>query len=95
MTFTGHAPTLGVEVFDFAAETFTIYYQAGSAGFTSPTWMGYPATMIGGYANWTYFLNYWGTSPSERDCAVLIRRMPLESGAKKVIYREADLGGLP
>ena len=50
-----------------------------------------PATMIGGYANWTYFLNYWGTSPSERDCAVLIRKMPLESGPKKVIYQEKDL----
>lgn len=53
-----------------------------------------PATMIGGYANWTYFLNYWGTSPSERDCAVLIRKMPLEPGRKKVIYREEDLGAL-
>ncbi|MPZ19903.1 MAG: nitrate reductase subunit alpha [Luteitalea sp.] len=53
-----------------------------------------PATMIGGYANWTYFLNYWGTSPSERDCAVLIRKMPLEQGRKKVIYREEDLGAL-
>jgi nitrate reductase alpha subunit len=52
-----------------------------------------PATMIGGYANWTYFLNYWGTSPSERDCAVLIRKMPLEPGGK-VIYREEDLGAL-
>jgi nitrate reductase alpha subunit len=50
-----------------------------------------PATMIGGYANWTYFLNYWGTSPSERDCAVLVRKMPLESGPKKVIYQEKDL----
>ena len=50
-----------------------------------------PSTMIGGYANWTYFLNYWGTSPSERDCAVLIRKMPLESGPKKVIYQEKDL----
>lgn len=48
-----------------------------------------PATMIGGYANWTYFLNYWGTSPSERDCAVLIRKMPLENG--RVIYREEQL----
>lgn len=50
-----------------------------------------PSTMIGGYANWTYFLNYWGPSPSERDCAVLIRKMPLESGAKIVIYQEREL----
>ncbi len=54
-----------------------------------------PATMIGGYANWTYFLNYWGTSPSERDCAVLIRKMPLEPGRKKVLYREEDLPTQP
>jgi nitrate reductase alpha subunit len=52
-----------------------------------------PSTMIGGYANWTYFLNYWGTSPSERDCVVLIRKMPLEAGRKKVIYREQELAG--
>ncbi len=50
-----------------------------------------PSTMVGGYANWTYFLNYWGPSPSERDCAVLIRKMPLERGRKKVIYQEKDL----
>lgn len=51
-----------------------------------------PSTMVGGYANWTYFLNYWGTSPSERDCAVLIRKMPaMPGGAKKVVYQEKDL----
>jgi nitrate reductase alpha subunit len=50
-----------------------------------------PATMIGGYANWTYFLNYWGTSPSERDCAVLIRKMPPESASQDVIYQESEL----
>ncbi len=50
-----------------------------------------PATMIGGYANWTYFINYWGTSPSERDMPVALRRMPLEKG-EKPIYQEKDLG---
>ncbi|MBI4408272.1 MAG: nitrate reductase subunit alpha [Gemmatimonadetes bacterium] len=50
-----------------------------------------PSTMIGGYANWSYWLNYWGTSPSERDCVVLVRKMPLETGRKKVLYRERDL----
>jgi nitrate reductase alpha subunit len=50
-----------------------------------------PATMVGGYANWTYFLNYWGTSPSERDCAVFIRKKPLEKDGRKVIYQEKDL----
>ena len=51
-----------------------------------------PATMVGGYANWTYFLNYQGTSPSERDCAVMIRKKPLEKDGRKVIYREEQLG---
>lgn len=51
-----------------------------------------PATMVGGYANWTYFLNYQGTSPSERDCAVMIRKKPLEKDGSKVIYREEQLG---
>jgi nitrate reductase alpha subunit len=50
-----------------------------------------PATMIGGYANWTYFLNYWGTSPSERDCAVLIRKMPWTMGPSPAIYTEEEL----
>ena len=54
-----------------------------------------PSCMIGGYANWTYFLNYMGPSPSERDCAVLIRKMPLASGAKKVIYQDKDVNLLP
>jgi nitrate reductase alpha subunit len=50
-----------------------------------------PSTMVGGYANWTYFLNYWGTSPSERDCAVFIRKKPMEKSGRKVIYQERDL----
>jgi len=46
-----------------------------------------PANMIGGYANWTYFINYWGTSPSERDMPVAVRKMPDQS----VTYREEEL----
>lgn len=51
-----------------------------------------PATMVGGYANFTYWLNYQGTSPSERDQVALIRKKPLEAGGRKVIYREEQLG---
>ncbi|MCP4759518.1 MAG: nitrate reductase subunit alpha, partial [Planctomycetes bacterium] len=54
-----------------------------------------PSTMIGGYANWTYFLNYQGPSPSERDCAVMIRKMPLAAGKQKVIYEDKDIAKLP
>jgi nitrate reductase alpha subunit len=53
-----------------------------------------PHTMIGGYAQFSYYINYWGTSPSERDHGVLIRKMPL--GEKKMpIYREEELDRLP
>jgi hypothetical protein len=43
--------------------------------------------MVGGYANWTYFINYWGTSPSERDMPVAVRKMPDQD----VVYREEEL----
>ncbi len=54
-----------------------------------------PATMIGGYAQFSYYINYWGTSPSERDHGVLIRKMPLADGKKGVIYQENELDKLP
>lgn len=50
-----------------------------------------PHTMIGGYAQFSYYINYWGTSPSERDHGILIRKMPLQEGEQKVIYQEKDL----
>jgi nitrate reductase / nitrite oxidoreductase, alpha subunit len=50
-----------------------------------------PTTMVGGYANWTYWLNYQGPSPSERDMAVMIRKKPLEKDGRKVIYQESQL----
>jgi len=53
-----------------------------------------PHTMIGGYAQFSYYINYWGTSPSERDHGVIIRKMPL--GAKnRPIYQESELDKLP
>ncbi|MBT3771403.1 MAG: nitrate reductase subunit alpha [Euryarchaeota archaeon] len=48
-----------------------------------------PNCMIGGYAQFTYFVNYQGPSPSERDMGVIVRKMPLVEG--KVIYEEKDL----
>ncbi len=44
-----------------------------------------PAWMVGGYAQLSYFLNYWGTCPSERDIIVAVRRLPLAPG-EKVTY---------
>ena len=48
-----------------------------------------PNSMIGGYGQFTYFVNYQGPSPSERDMGVLVRKMPLVDG--KPIYEEKDL----
>ncbi|MCC6317419.1 MAG: nitrate reductase subunit alpha [Gemmatimonadaceae bacterium] len=53
-----------------------------------------PATMIGGYAQFSYYINYWGPSPSERDHAVLIRKMPLGARGRPV-YGEEQLAILP
>ncbi|MBI2864988.1 MAG: nitrate reductase subunit alpha [Chloroflexi bacterium] len=53
-----------------------------------------PHTMIGGYAQFSYYVNYWGTSPSERDHGVLIRKMPLTE-KNGVVYREEELSRLP
>lgn len=46
--FEGDAPaSFGAEVFNGTAPGFTIYYQAGATGFTSPTWKGYPTVVPG------------------------------------------------
>ncbi len=43
-TFLGPAPlTVGEQVFEYAASAFTIYYSGSTSGFSSPTWLGYPA----------------------------------------------------
>jgi hypothetical protein len=45
-SFAGNAPTMASGVFDFAAPSFTVYYFMGRTGFTSPTWLGYPAVSV-------------------------------------------------
>ena len=45
-TFMGDAPTVGRDIFDRTASAFTVYYFDHNAGFTSPTWKGYPAQPI-------------------------------------------------
>ncbi len=39
--FDGNAPSIGVDVFAGTASGFNVFYRAGAAGFTSPTWNGY------------------------------------------------------
>ncbi len=39
--FIGNAPMMGADVFSYCAKGLTVYYEAGSRGFTSPTWQGY------------------------------------------------------
>jgi hypothetical protein len=36
--FDGNAPTMGSDVFEDCASDFTVYYETGATGFTSPTW---------------------------------------------------------
>jgi len=44
--FLGSAPTMGTGVFAQAASGFTLTYRNGKTGFTSPTWLGYPAVKV-------------------------------------------------
>ncbi len=44
--FLGNAPSMGgSQVFNNCASNFSICYTAGSTGFTTPTWYGYPAAV--------------------------------------------------
>jgi hypothetical protein len=45
--FNGNAPTMGTNVFASTASGFTVYFYAESTGFTTPAWLGYPASVIG------------------------------------------------
>jgi uncharacterized repeat protein (TIGR02543 family) len=44
--FSGNAPSMDWGVFDLTANDFTVYYFSGRTGFTSPTWLGYPAVAM-------------------------------------------------
>jgi hypothetical protein len=46
--------------------------------------------MVGGYAQFTYALNYWGPSPAERDMTIAIRKMPFAPGEGPV-YQEKHI----
>jgi hypothetical protein len=53
--FRGNAPSMGTGVFNAADSGFTVYFFNGKAGFTSPTWEGYPTADAG-----TYFKDFSG-----------------------------------
>jgi len=44
--FVSTCPSMGTGVFDSAASDFTVYYFNSAAGFSSPTWHGYPAINV-------------------------------------------------
>ncbi|HEX7260292.1 MAG TPA: choice-of-anchor D domain-containing protein, partial [Luteolibacter sp.] len=44
--FLGNAPSMGSHVFDACSSGFELSYLKGKTGFTSPTWMGYPAVAV-------------------------------------------------
>jgi len=45
--FNGNAPSMGAYVFYNCSINFTVCYTAGSTGFTTPTWYGYPTAACG------------------------------------------------
>ncbi|MCX6878708.1 MAG: leucine-rich repeat domain-containing protein [Verrucomicrobia bacterium] len=47
VAFLGDAPALGANAFLGTNSGFTVYYLNGKAGFTSPSWNGYPAVKMG------------------------------------------------
>ena len=52
--FEGNAPTIGRNIFKDTSSDFTVFYQAGATGFTSPIWTdsagdSYPAAIMGGH----------------------------------------------
>ena len=47
ITFKGNAPTLGNDVFGDCADTFCIYYDPATTGWSTPEWNGWPAYPIG------------------------------------------------
>jgi len=56
--FLGDSPSNFItDAFEFAASGFTVYFYEGAAGFTSPTWNGYPAASMG--ANVVTPYNTW------------------------------------
>jgi hypothetical protein len=48
--FLGNAPEMGADVFTNCAAEFTVFYTAGSTGFTAPKWHGYSAARAAGGA---------------------------------------------
>lgn len=61
--FNGNAPAMGTTVFDNAAAGFTIYFHAAKTGFTSPLWMGYPASSLDAPAAFIGWLTQNGFAP--------------------------------
>jgi len=47
-----------------------------------------PSYMVGGYAQFTYGLNYWGPSPAERDMTIAIRPMRFGEGEGPVFQEK-------
>lgn len=70
-TFQGNAPgTFGTNVFQSAANGFSVYFNSTASGFTAPTWKGYPASAIGPDAaltNWLLGNNLPGNSDLKSD----------------------------
>ena len=54
--FRGSVPSMGPDVFTDTASAFSVFYFDEAAGFTSPTWEGYPAINLGSPRSFTDWL---------------------------------------
>ena len=70
--FDGNAPAMGRVVFNGCASNFSVCYTAGSTGFTTPTWNGYPAAVCEETTTTTIFGATTTTVPANQCAAEAI-----------------------
>ena len=81
--FLGNAPSMGGEVFYGCSSNFTVCYTAGSTGFTTPSWYGYPAYPCAETASTTTSVQTTTTTiVPEEECSVSVIStiLPLNAG---------------
>ncbi|MCX5902785.1 MAG: leucine-rich repeat protein [Proteobacteria bacterium] len=79
--FYGNAPSMGQYVFDDCASNFTVCYTAGSTGFTTPMWDGYPTAVCATSSTTTVPSTNTTTTPSTTTTTV-----PAHQCAAEAIY---------
>lgn len=75
VTFEGNAPTLGDDVFGNGPDTFCIYFDPATTGWTTPEWNGWPAYPI-------------GTLTRVQLCQYIYKRVDLESTDETISFTD-------